>query len=154
MAYELARDGSKVECEVILPIKYEDINIDAGYRIDMIVGDSVIIENKTVVKEFALKLGVSPAYIYDLEAGKKTKISNSLAFLISAQFGVDVDWLLTGEEKSDRVMESRPVYGLDDLSENILEMLKGMTKDQKRETLRFIKGQKFVDENEKKLKEG
>ncbi len=36
--------------EVILPIKYEDINIDAGYRIDMIVGESVIIENKTVEK--------------------------------------------------------------------------------------------------------
>lgn len=50
MAYELARDGSKVDCEVILPIKYEDIDIDAGYRIDMIVGDSVIIENKTVEK--------------------------------------------------------------------------------------------------------
>ena len=50
MVYELSRDGSMVECEVILPIKYEDINIDAGYRIDMIVGDSVIIENKTVEK--------------------------------------------------------------------------------------------------------
>jgi GxxExxY protein len=50
MVYELSRDGSKVESEVILPIKYEDINIDAGYRIDMIVGDSVVIENKTVEK--------------------------------------------------------------------------------------------------------
>ncbi len=50
MAYELVRDGSKVECEVILPIKYEVINIDAGYRIDMIVDDSVIVENKTVEK--------------------------------------------------------------------------------------------------------
>ncbi len=50
MAYELARGGAKVECEVILPIKYEDIDIDAGYRIDMIVSGSVIIENKTVEK--------------------------------------------------------------------------------------------------------
>jgi len=50
MAYELAKDGTKVECEVLLPIKYETINIDAGYRIDMIVGDSVIVENKTVEK--------------------------------------------------------------------------------------------------------
>ena len=50
MTYELARDGSKVECEVILPIKYEGIHIDAGYRIDMIVNESVIIENKTVEK--------------------------------------------------------------------------------------------------------
>lgn len=50
MAYELARDGSKVEGEVLLPIKYDDVDIDAGYRIDMIVGESVIIENKTVEK--------------------------------------------------------------------------------------------------------
>jgi GxxExxY protein len=50
LAYELSKDGSKVDCEVILPIKYEDIDIDAGYRIDMLVGDSIIIENKTVEK--------------------------------------------------------------------------------------------------------
>ncbi len=48
MAYELAKDGTKVECEVLLSIQYEDINIDAGFQIDMIVGDSVIIENKTI----------------------------------------------------------------------------------------------------------
>jgi GxxExxY protein len=50
MAYELAKNGTKVECEVLLPIKYEDINIDAGYRIDMIIGASIIVENKTVDK--------------------------------------------------------------------------------------------------------
>jgi GxxExxY protein len=48
--YELKRDGLKVECEVVLPITYENIKIDAGYRIDMIVDDSVIVENKTVEK--------------------------------------------------------------------------------------------------------
>jgi GxxExxY protein len=50
MAYELAREGAKVECEVILPIKYGDIDIDAGYRIDMMVDDIIILENKTVEK--------------------------------------------------------------------------------------------------------
>jgi GxxExxY protein len=50
MEYELKKDDLKVECEVLLPIKYEKINIDVGYRIDMIVDDSIIIENKTVEK--------------------------------------------------------------------------------------------------------
>jgi len=50
MAYELAKEGLKVECEVLLPIKYEDMYIDAGYRIDMNVDGVVIIENKTVEK--------------------------------------------------------------------------------------------------------
>jgi GxxExxY protein len=39
-----------IECEVSLPIVYEKIKIDAGYRIDMFVGSSVVIENKTVEK--------------------------------------------------------------------------------------------------------
>jgi len=48
--YELQKDELKVECEVALPVLYEKIKIDAGYRIDMIVNDSIIIENKTVDK--------------------------------------------------------------------------------------------------------
>jgi len=50
MAYELEKDGIEVECEVLLPIMYEGIAINAGYRIDMIAGGRVIIENKTVEK--------------------------------------------------------------------------------------------------------
>ncbi len=40
----------KVECEVTLPITYEKIKIDAGYRIGMVIQGSVIVENKTVEK--------------------------------------------------------------------------------------------------------
>jgi GxxExxY protein len=50
MEYELKQDGLNVACEVILPIAYEKIKIDTGYRIDMIVESSIIIENKTVEK--------------------------------------------------------------------------------------------------------
>jgi GxxExxY protein len=50
MEYELKQEGLSVENEVVLPITYEKIIIDAGYRIDMIVAGSVIIENKTVEK--------------------------------------------------------------------------------------------------------
>ncbi len=50
MQYELQKDGFKVQCEAALPIVYEKITIDAGYRIDMIVDDIIIIENKTVEK--------------------------------------------------------------------------------------------------------
>ena len=50
LAYELQKIGLKVECELLLPIKYEEILIESGYRIDMIVEDIIIIENKTVEK--------------------------------------------------------------------------------------------------------
>jgi len=48
LAYELNNVGLKVECEVALPVVYQDVRIDAGYRIDMLVDDRIIIENKTV----------------------------------------------------------------------------------------------------------
>jgi len=48
LAYELKQKGFKVDTEVLLPIQYKNIKIDAGYRIDMIIDDCIIIENKTV----------------------------------------------------------------------------------------------------------
>jgi len=47
-AYELRKRGRKVLTEVLLPIVYDGQQIDAGYRIDMVVDDLVIVENKTV----------------------------------------------------------------------------------------------------------
>jgi GxxExxY protein len=48
LEYELIKIGYHVACELSLPIQYETILIDAGYRIDMLIENSVIIENKTV----------------------------------------------------------------------------------------------------------
>ncbi len=50
LAYELCKAGLKVGCEVLLPVKYEKINIDLGFRVDMLVNDLIIVENKTVEK--------------------------------------------------------------------------------------------------------
>lgn len=47
-AYELEQAGSTVACEVALPVHYGEVNINAGFRADMIVDGLVIIENKTV----------------------------------------------------------------------------------------------------------
>jgi GxxExxY protein len=46
LAYELRQRGLKVACEVILPVNYDEIEIDAGYRIDMLIEDSAIVEKK------------------------------------------------------------------------------------------------------------
>ncbi len=48
--YELRKRGLKVETEVVLPISYDGQQIDAGYRIDEWVEDSIIVENKSVDK--------------------------------------------------------------------------------------------------------
>jgi GxxExxY protein len=50
LIYELKQRGLTVESEVPMPIKYGEVKIDAGYRMDMVVNGIIIIENKTVDK--------------------------------------------------------------------------------------------------------
>jgi GxxExxY protein len=46
--YELQSIGLKVEKQRALPLVYKEIELDAGYRLDLIVEDKVIIEIKSV----------------------------------------------------------------------------------------------------------
>ena len=48
LEYELLKKGFKVERQKPLPVLYEDIKLDAGYRIDLLVEDAVIVELKAV----------------------------------------------------------------------------------------------------------
>lgn len=48
LAFELHKRGLQVDCETILPVVYETTRIDTGYRIDMLVENCVIVENKAV----------------------------------------------------------------------------------------------------------
>jgi len=52
LVYELRKCGNNVKTEILLPIKYDGLEIEAGYRIDMIINEKVIVENKAV-KEIA-----------------------------------------------------------------------------------------------------
>jgi len=48
--YELAQNGFTINRQVPLPVAYKDIQLDCGYRIDVLVNDFVIIELKPVEK--------------------------------------------------------------------------------------------------------
>jgi len=48
LAHELKKRNRRVFTEVTLPIVYDGQTLDAGYRIDMLVDDQVIVENKAV----------------------------------------------------------------------------------------------------------
>ena len=48
LAHELGARGIEVRCKVELPVKYKGLEIEAGYRIDMLVADCIVIENKSV----------------------------------------------------------------------------------------------------------
>lgn len=48
MCHELAKKGIPFEVQKTLPIIYDDIKIDAGLRLDLLVADSVIVELKAI----------------------------------------------------------------------------------------------------------
>jgi GxxExxY protein len=47
LEYELSEQGLKIERQKPLPVVYKDIKLNAGYRIDLLVEDEIIIEIKS-----------------------------------------------------------------------------------------------------------
>lgn len=50
LKYELLKEGLKIQNQVPLPVKYEDVILEIGFRLDLLVNDKVIIEIKSVEK--------------------------------------------------------------------------------------------------------
>ncbi|WP_288372259.1 GxxExxY protein [uncultured Algoriphagus sp.] len=48
LAYELQKSGLQVSTQVPMPIVYEEVKLDAGYRIDILVENSIVVEIKAV----------------------------------------------------------------------------------------------------------
>lgn len=48
LAYELVSRGLSVRRQVPIPIIYESVALDAGYRLDLLVDEQVIVEIKSV----------------------------------------------------------------------------------------------------------
>ena len=48
LCYELAETGLKVEKQKPLPLVYQTIKLECGYRADIMVGDKLILEIKSV----------------------------------------------------------------------------------------------------------
>ena len=48
--YEFTKDSIQCKRQVGIPVIYEDIQLDLGFRADMVVGDKVILELKSVEK--------------------------------------------------------------------------------------------------------
>jgi|YelNatPaOPRAMG01_1025707.scaffolds.fasta_scaffold263183_1 GxxExxY protein len=48
LEYELKLDGFIVDRQISLPLIYKEMKLDCGYRIDMLVNNSVVVELKAV----------------------------------------------------------------------------------------------------------
>jgi GxxExxY protein len=48
LCHELNAQGLKVRQEVALPVSYKGIQLECGYRLDVVVNDQLVLELKTV----------------------------------------------------------------------------------------------------------
>ena len=48
LIHELKKANLKVQAQLALPVIYDEIKLDAGYRIDLLVEDTVIVELKAI----------------------------------------------------------------------------------------------------------
>ena len=48
LTYDLVERGLKVERQKALPVTYRGVQLDCGYRIDLLVNDQVIVELKAI----------------------------------------------------------------------------------------------------------
>jgi len=80
-----------------------------GKRIQRIVDEKGILK-----KDFAVSIGVSPNYIYQIIAGRRDSISEPLAKLIETLYGYPSGWVLHGEAGGDALEEAiRKLKSLD-----------------------------------------
>lgn len=50
LRHELSKSGLRCDADIALPVTYDGLAIDVGYRLDLLVEDAVIVELKTVSK--------------------------------------------------------------------------------------------------------
>ena len=68
MAYELSKRGCKVEVEKAVPLNYEEVKLEVGFRMDLLVDDLVVVELKSVDAFNEVHLAQTLTY---LRLGKK-----------------------------------------------------------------------------------
>jgi GxxExxY protein len=69
LAFELADRGFQVRTQVPLPVVYRSVHLEAGYRLDLLVEDSVIVELKAI--ESVLPIHQAQLLSYLKLSGKK-----------------------------------------------------------------------------------
>jgi GxxExxY protein len=63
LCHELNKRGLSFKSQVALPVIYDDLRLDAGLRLDLIVNDSVIVELKAVEKMIPLYQAQALTYL-------------------------------------------------------------------------------------------
>jgi GxxExxY protein len=63
LAYELEKQGLRIRRQAMVPISYDELIIDNGYRIDLLVEDLVVVELKAVSAVLPVHRGQLLSYL-------------------------------------------------------------------------------------------
>ena len=63
MLYELEKQRLRVRGQVLVPIRHEELVVDNGYRIDILVEDAVVVELKAVTALLPVHRGQLLSYL-------------------------------------------------------------------------------------------
>ena len=63
LAYELQQRSISVQRQLSLPVLYRGIQIEAGYRIDLLAGDAVVVEIKAIEAYLPIHLAQLMTYL-------------------------------------------------------------------------------------------
>lgn len=63
LVFELEQQGLKVATEVILPLTYKGLNLEHGYRIDLLVEGQLVVELKAVDKLMPINVAQILSYL-------------------------------------------------------------------------------------------
>jgi GxxExxY protein len=63
LGYELEKRGMRIRKQVPLPVRYEELTVDNGYRIDILVEDKVVVELKAVAAILPVHRGQLLSYL-------------------------------------------------------------------------------------------
>jgi GxxExxY protein len=96
LTYELSKLSISSRTEVILPVQYEELNFESGFRADLIVDEKIIVEIKSVEK-------ISP--VHTAQTLTYLKLTNyPVALLINfgeATLKAGIKRFVNGEMKED-----------------------------------------------------
>ena len=81
MFFELKKAGLKVEQQKPLPLLYEEIKLDVGYKIDIMIENKVIIELKSVKELTDIHFAQNYNIIKIIKL--QTRIVNKFQYIIS-----------------------------------------------------------------------
>lgn len=63
LLYELGKSNLRVRSQVAMPIRYEEVRLDVGFRLDLLVEERVVVEVKAVEKLLPVHIAQLLSYL-------------------------------------------------------------------------------------------